>query len=90
MGSKKIYVWKLIAKTFLFTNRQKSSSEIETRNIGPGGQDFEDDSKYPLSITYCQLWHSIGSCRVGATFKVIVFRVLRILKFDLYANKPSK
>ena len=52
MGSK--YVRKSIAKTFLFTNRQKSSSEIETRNIGPGGQDFEDDSKYPLSITYCQ------------------------------------
>ena len=50
----KINVWKSIAKTFLFTNRQKSSSEIETRNIGPGGQDFEDDSKYPLSITYCQ------------------------------------
>ena len=48
------YVRKSIAKTFLFTNRQKSSSEIETRNIGPGGQDFEDDSKYPLSITYCQ------------------------------------
>ena len=50
----KLYVRKSIAKTFLFTNRQKSSSEIETRNIGPGGQDFEDDSKYPLSITYCQ------------------------------------
>ena len=49
-----VYVRKSIAKTFLFTNRQKSSSEIETRNIGPGGQDFEDDSKYPLSITYCQ------------------------------------
>ena len=49
------YVRKSIAKTFLFTNRQKSSSEIETRNIGPGGQDFEDDSKYPLSITYCHL-----------------------------------
>ena len=48
------YVRKSIANTFLFTNRQKSSSEIETRNIGPGGQDFEDDSKYPLSITYCQ------------------------------------
>ena len=50
----KVYVRKSIANTFLFTNRQKSSSEIETRNIGPGGQDFEDDSKYPLSITYCQ------------------------------------
>ena len=90
MESKKVYVRKSIAKTFLFTNRQKSSSEIETRNIGPGGQDFEDDSKYPLSITYCQTSHGIGSCRVGATFKVIVRRVLRILKCHLYANKPSK
>ena len=85
MGSK--YVRKSIAKTFLFTNRQKSSSEIETRNIGPGGQDFEDDSKYPF--TYCQLRHSIGSCRVGATFKLIVYRVLRILKCLLYANKST-
>ena len=41
----KVYVQKSTNKTFIFTNRQKSSSEIETRNIGPGGQDFEDDSK---------------------------------------------
>lgn len=26
--------------------RQKSSSEIETRNVGQGGQDFEDDSGF--------------------------------------------
>ena len=84
MGSK-FYVRKSIAKTFLFTNRQKSSSEIETRNIGPGGQDFEDDSKYPLSITYCQLRHSI----VGATFQFIVYCVLRIPKCHLYANKST-
>ena len=75
MGSK-FYVWKSIAKNFLFfTDRQKSSSEIETRNIGPGGQDFEDDSKYPLSITYCQLCHGIGSYKVGATFKFLVYRI---------------
>ena len=71
----KVYVQKSTAKTFIFTNRQKSSSEIETRNIGPGGQDFEDDSKYPLSITYCQTWHGIGCYRVGATFKFIVYRI---------------
>ena len=31
---------------FIFVDRQKSSSEIETRHLGQGGQEFEDDSKY--------------------------------------------
>ena len=32
--------------------RQKSSSEIETRNVGQGGQDFEDDSKYDFNFKF--------------------------------------
>ena len=45
------YVWVIyLTSCFNFHNRQKSSSEIETRTLGQGGQDFEDDSKYPFYV----------------------------------------